>query len=131
MIKYQFNKLINQNISITSKFPTGSGKFKFLNKNKIEVKTIEDPITSKYTIGYDYYFHFLITNYSNKIKELEFLILRKNSKNIINWKASKAPLFYSNDSIKWYLINNMKASKNHKEYSFKIKIKQKRKMYKL
>ena len=69
MTIYQFHKIKNHNISFSSNFPLGSGKCIHLSKKIIKVNPIKDPVTNKYTIGYDYYFNFYIKNHSNKKKK--------------------------------------------------------------
>tara|TARA_Y100000741_G_scaffold364952_1_gene357990 strand:+ start:1479 stop:2828 length:1350 start_codon:yes stop_codon:yes gene_type:complete len=129
MVVYQFEKIVKNNLFLSSNFPTGSGKFKFLSNNKIQVIPVEDPISSKYTIGYDYYFNICVENTSKKIKEIEVKVLRNDSIKKLKWESSKAPLFYSYNKLNWFLINNIKSTNSNREYLFKIKIKSNKKLY--
>ncbi len=116
-------------MSFSSNFPLGSGKCIYLSKNIIKVNPIKDPVTNKFTIGYDYYFNFYIKNHSNKTKNILIYVLRDNSKKIKDWNSSNAPLFFSKNNLNWFLVKEVKSANNNRDYKINISIKPNEKIF--
>jgi len=123
MINTKFKSIANKVMNVSTDFDTGSGANLKLDDNIITLETVSDPITSQYTVGYDYYFHISIKNISSKKMEFSFIVLRpKSNLNEIDWKPSKAPIFCSNDKKEWFYLPNVLASENHMDYKGRISI---------
>jgi len=76
MINTKFKSIANKVMNVSTDFDTGSGANLKLDDNIITLETVSDPITSQYTVGYDYYFHISIKNISSKKMEFSFIVLR-------------------------------------------------------
>lgn len=127
----QSNKIIKGNIIINTKFPTGSGsRIKFLDNNNIELRTTPDPVTNKFTKGYDYYFNISISNKNFDSIKINLYALRPNiNHKKIKWLPSKAPVFCSTNMKKWYLLPNVLSSSGNLNYKCPISIPPQKKLY--
>lgn len=124
MLKTKSKKISNSLITVTTDFDTGAGTdIKFINDNDLQLIVPSDPISNKYTIGYDYYFHVCIRNISSNFLDIGLKILRPDNKNeTLEWLPSKAPIFCSDDEENWYLLSNVRASNSHRNYKLSINV---------
>ena len=124
MINTKSKAIKNNLISVTTDFETGAGiDLQFLNKKSIRLYTPSDPVTSNYTKGYDYYFHVAIKNNSENSLGVTLEILRPDTKvDQLDWSPSKAPILCSDDNREWYLLPNVQAANEHRDYKCFIEI---------
>lgn len=112
-------------ITASTLFATGSGKkIQFMDDKTVQIRVASDPIGSKYTVGYDYYFHIALTNNSKYSERITLEALRPDTDpDLEDWFPTKAPIFCSNDGKSWYSLTSVKATKNHLDYKCPVTIK--------
>ena len=110
-------------LKVSTDFETGSGTNLKIEDECITLRTVPDPVTNHYTIGYDYYFHVSFENKSQNDINKTFIAVRPNSDiHKIDWKSSKSSYFCSTDKKKWFLLTGVMASENHLDYKCEISI---------